>query len=119
MNQIKKLGNLGEEKIANFLEEKKFKILIKNYKSKFGEIDLIAKKENIIAFIEVKTRTTKYFPISTVVTLSKQKKIIKTAKLYIIKNNIIDKIFRFDIATIIQNKNQFDIEYIENAFYGK
>lgn len=114
----KQLGNTGERLIQDFLKKEKFKILENNYKSKWGEIDIIAQKGNTISFIEVKTRRNKYFPISLVVNYSKQQKIIKTAKMYIQKHNIYNKICRFDIATILLKNKICKIDYIKNAFHG-
>ncbi|MCK4650725.1 YraN family protein [Candidatus Babeliales bacterium] len=119
MIETRQLGIDGELIIANFLEKKNFKILAKNYRTKYGEIDLIAQKGELIVFVEVKTRKTRYFPISTVVTTRKQKKIIKTAKFFILSNNVIDKVCRFDIATIVQYSSGHEIEYIENAFFAR
>ncbi|MFA5075320.1 MAG: YraN family protein [Candidatus Babeliales bacterium] len=119
---MQNLGKLGENIISDYLVKNGFKILTKNFTTKFGEIDLIAQKDLTIAFIEVKTRKKAYFPISTVVTYPKQKKMIKTAKCFIQKFNIIDKILRFDVATVeIINQEIFayDINYIQNAFYGE
>ncbi|HBS47984.1 TPA: YraN family protein [Candidatus Dependentiae bacterium] len=116
MNDSKKLGFCGENYVAKFLENKGFKILEQNFRTRFGEIDIIAQKEDVVAFIEVKTRKNLYFQIASVVTHSKQKKIIATAKRYIVENNIYDKICRFDVATIIYNETKMEIEYIPNAF---
>lgn len=116
------LGKLGENIIADYLVKNGFKVLSKNFTTRFGEIDLIAQRDLTIAFIEVKTRKTAYFPISTVVTYPKQKKIIKTAKCFIKKFNIVDKVLRFDVATveiIDQDILAYDVNYIQNAFYGK
>jgi putative endonuclease len=112
------LGPAGEELVANFLEKQGFVILQKNFSCRFGEIDVIAQKDEILAFIEVKTRSKYYFPISTVVTPSKQRKIVKTAKLFLLKKNIVDKACRFDVATVLWEKESHEIDYIENAFYG-
>lgn len=119
LNQKKILGNTGEKVVALFLQNKNFKIIAQNYRTKLGEIDLIAQKDELIVFVEVKTRKKEYFPISTVVTLGKQKKMGKTAKFFILQNNIdiSEKICRFDVATVIFDEQDFKIEYIENAFF--
>ena len=116
MLKTKQLGNSGEQFVADFLKNKNFQIISKNFKTKLGEIDLIAQKGEVLAFVEVKTRKTAYFPISNVITKTKQKKIINSAKYFIVQNNIFDKVCRFDVATVISFNNNFDIEYIENAF---
>lgn len=56
MNDKQNLGKLGEEIVAKYLKRNGYKIVEKNYKNKFGEIDLIVKKDNMLSFIEVKTR---------------------------------------------------------------
>lgn len=112
----KQLGDSGEIAVQNYLKKDGFKIIANNYKCRWGEIDIIASKKEVLAFIEVKTRKNKYFPISNVVTYSKQQKIIRTAKIFIQKNNISDKIYRFDVSTVVFNNDKFDINYISNAF---
>ncbi len=115
----KLLGNKGEGIVANFLVKNNFKILTKNYRARYGEIDIIAQKNELVVFVEVKTRKKLYFPISNVVTTSKQRKITKTAKFFILKNNIINKVFRFDVATVLISVNKSEIKYIRNAFYAR
>lgn len=106
----------GEQAICSFLEKQHYKIIEKNYRSRWGEIDIIAEHNEILAFIEVKTRRNEYFPIATVVNKTKQQKIIKTAKHFLLSNQIIDKVIRFDIATLIAKQDNYSIEYIPNAF---
>jgi putative endonuclease len=113
------LGLQGETFVANFLKNRGFLILATNFKSRFGEIDIIAQKGEVVAFVEVKSRKTYYFPISQAVTYGKQKKIIKTAKYYILTHNITNKACQFDVATVLYNNHDTpQIDYIENAFYG-
>ncbi len=115
------LGNAGEQIVADLLKSKKFQILAQNYRTKLGEIDLIAQKDELLVFVEVKTRKNEYFPISNVVTFSKQTKMSRTAKYFIVQNNvdIYSKVCRFDVATVILNNGNFKVEYIENAFFCK
>lgn len=113
------LGNLGESLAYDFLVEKGYKILERNYVWRKNEIDIIAEdeKERQIVFIEVKTRNTDYFiqPFEAV-DLKKQKAIIKVANAYIRSLNI-DLEARFDIISIIQTKDESPcIEHIVGAF---
>ncbi len=73
------LGKYGEQVVARLLEKNGFKILAKNYKKRFGEIDIIAYKEPVISFVEVKLRKNVDFALSQTVNYLKQKKIAKTA----------------------------------------
>ncbi len=111
-----KLGNKGENLVTQFLKKQSFKILEQNYRTKFGEVDIIAQKKDVLAFVEVKTRKNEYFPTSMVVNYSKQKKIINAAKHFILKNNISDVVYRFDIATVIMLNSKSEIKYLSDAF---
>ncbi|NRB21393.1 YraN family protein [Candidatus Dependentiae bacterium] len=113
MNKTQTLGNAGETLVAQQLISQGFTLLAKNYRRRTGEVDLIASKKDIIAFVEVKTRKNKYFDLSTVITRSKQRKIIMAAKEYLVRHDHYDKVCRFDVA-LVENGNQ--ITYIPNAF---
>lgn len=113
------LGNLGEDLAYDFLVEKGYRILERNYVWRKNEVDIIAEdeKERQIVFVEVKTRNTDYFiqPFEAV-DLKKQKAIIKVANAYIRSLNI-DLEARFDIISIIQlEDNAQKIEHIVGAF---
>lgn len=119
MTDKRKLGNFGERKVKNFLRRKGYKILDANYAKKYGEIDIIAKRKDIIAFVEVKTRSENPL-ISGVyaVNKAKQARIIKTAKTYLYENQI-DLQPRFDIAEVEVMGGlikKAKINYIENAY---
>lgn len=115
----KDIGALGEDISENHLKNLGYKILEKNFRCKYGEIDLIAVNKNYICFVEVKTRYGTNFGMpSEAVNYSKQKKIYKTAQVYILKKNIINSNFRFDVIEVFLNSanNDFLINHIENAF---
>lgn len=95
-----------------------YEIICKNYHSKYGEIDIIAKKDGIIAIVEVKSRceNTKYQAKESV-TKKKQDKIIKTSLIFLSENEL-NLQPRFDVAEIYFTKDRkVYINYIENAFY--
>ena len=116
MTATRQLGEKGEKIVANYLINKNFEIIAKNYRKRIGEIDLIAQKGDYLIFVEVKTRRSNYFPISNTVSYSKQRKIIKTAELFILSNKINNKVFRFDVASVLYQNGKYNINYIENAF---
>ncbi len=99
-------GKKAEEKAVKFLEKNGFKIVEKNFYCKNGEIDIIAYKNDVFHFIEVKSGKT-FEPIYNI-TYKKLSKIIKCAYFYIQKNNIHSA---FCIDAIIIKK---EIEFIEN-----
>ncbi|MBU3214107.1 YraN family protein [Clostridium estertheticum] len=115
----KDIGTFGEEIAETFLKNLGYKVIDKNFSCKCGEIDIIAKHKDYICFIEVKTRYGINFGIpAESVTLYKQHKIYKTAQVYILKKNIIDRNFRFDVIEVLLNKdnNDFLVNHIEDAF---
>lgn len=113
----KTTGNQGELAVVKKLRHDGFIILHQNYQIRQGEIDIIAQKDDLIVFVEVKTRKHQYFSLSQVITPSKQRKIISTAKWFIAQNKIVDKVLRFDVALVTEGKI-YTIEYIQNAFQG-
>lgn len=117
MNQHLELGMQGELAVSKYLEENGFEILDRNYRLRwYGEIDLIAQQGEVVCFIEIKTRTTEYFATSQVITKTKQSKIIKTAQQYALKKSLTKKVLRFDVAIVTGKSNEFQINYIPNAF---
>ena len=106
-------GNSGEAQTFNYLIQNDYKILETNYKCKIGEIDIIAQKDNIIVFVEVKKRSSaKYGLPREAVTQFKQHKIKMVATYYLQKTKNFDKNCRFDVIEILGES----INHIENAF---
>ncbi len=106
-------GFAGEISAIKYLENKKYKIIHKNYKNHLGEIDIIAKHKAFIVFIEVKARQTLAFGRpSEAVNARKQNKIKNIASLFLIKNKLSESACRFDVVEIFDG----EINHIENAF---
>ena len=113
----KELGQKGEQIAIEYLLKKNFKILERNYRFQKAEVDIIAKQENIIIAVEVKTRSTKAFGNPQDFLKPKQiQRIVKAMDHYIISNHL-DAELRFDIIAIISEGSRTDIEHLENAFY--
>lgn len=111
----KQKGNLGELIALNYLFRDGAEILEKNYKIKTGEIDIIAKIENELVFIEVKSRSSlRYGYPAEAVNYKKISKISNVAKYYISTNNLYDIPIRFDVIEVYFNENK--INHITNAF---
>lgn len=117
MNISKSIGDSGEQVAANYLINKGYEILDRNYHSKFGEIDIIALKNEYITFVEVKTRNIKSsIKPKFSVTKSKQLKIIRTAMIYLSEHEI-DMEIRFDVIEVFNAANiQTIINHIKSAF---
>lgn len=113
----KELGDFGEKVTAYYLEKKGYKILKRNFRIKGGEIDIIAEKDGIIAFTEVKTRAPD--PLTDgfeAVTAAKKKLIIKTSEAYSVRYPH-ELQPRFDVVWVtVSDGKVTGFRYIENAF---
>ncbi len=112
------LGQEGESAAIDFLKKKSYRILEKNFRSKLGEIDIIAEQNGVIIFIEVKARSNHEFghPF-TALTPAKQKKIIQTAQGFLAQKRIVNKPVRFDVVALTaESSNSWKIELLEDAF---
>ncbi len=97
----KQLGKFGEELACKYLKEKGYQIIDKNYYTRGGEIDIIAKQRDIWIFVEVKTRTNQIFGMpEEAIDYRKQKKLAKTVECYLLKHNLYDQNYRVDSIAI-------------------
>jgi putative endonuclease len=117
MTTTNSIGKLGESLACTHLIESGFKILDQNWRFGHKEIDIIAEKEDVIVFVEVKTRED-FFPnrLEEYINRKKQKHIIQAANQYIQLKEL-DVEVRFDVIAIVLNKGNHQIEHIEGAFY--
>ncbi len=107
--------NKGENIACAFLKKSGYKIIEKNFRTRYGEIDIVASELNTICFVEVKSRSRKDYGLpEEFVDKNKQKKLIKAALAYISKNKIEDQDMRFDIVSVDLNTSESRI--IKNAF---
>lgn len=112
-----RLGEQGEALAVAYLCNQGYEILECNWRHKNLEIDIIAKHENVLAFIEVKTRSyTFYGEPSDFVDLRKQRKLIRASEIYIYKSKYEGEI-RYDIVSIVWGEKQ-QIELIKDAFWS-
>ena len=112
------LGKLGEQLAAQFLLDKGYTILQRNFIFDKAEIDIIAQKEeDTIVIVEVKTRNSAFFgDPQSFVTPGKIKLLVKAANEYMITNDL-EKEVRFDIISVLKNSTMQKIEHFQNAFY--
>ncbi len=110
------LGVTGEKIAADFLINKGYKIIEKNYRFKKAEIDIIAQKNKVLICVEVKTRTTTYFGNPQDFIHAKKIKLLVSAMDNYVTSKDLDIEVQFDIIAIVKNKNQTYIEHIEDAF---
>ena len=113
----KELGRKGEEIAVRFLKKKGYRIIEKNYVCKMGEMDIIAKEKDTLAFVEVKTRTSTTFgPPQLAVNPKKQMQLSKVALYFLKEKGIEDVKARFDVVAILLGPKGEEIELIRDAF---
>ena len=119
MSETQKKGKIGERLASLFLLRKGYSIIRKNYRSLYGEIDLIAfnEREKEIVFVEVKLRGRGSLssPLESV-DKGKQERIRRTAMKFLSKTQIAYDSLRFDVIGIQETKDGLHVEHIENAF---
>ena len=116
-SSTKERGNQGEDRACEYLIKNGYKIIERNWRTKGGEIDIIAMKDEVLVFVEVKT-----FPnatsdmLSSVLGIQKQKRIVKTAKHFLLKHRQYSNSYiRFD-AIVLDMQGLPPAYHIENAF---
>lgn len=112
----KYIGNKGEDYAVNFLFANGYEVLQKSFRFGRGEIDIIAQKDDVLVFIEVKTRKNADFGYpETFVSESQQDRIHLAAEEYILQNKWQGEI-RFDIIAILWDGNEPILDHFEDAF---
>jgi len=116
----RKIGNKAENLALQYLQKNELELVEQNYLTTMGEIDLIMldKSEESLVFIEVRYRKTQNFGTATdTITSSKQMKIIRTAKHFLLKHSQFDDLFcRFDVIGLESDLKYPVINWIKNAF---
>jgi putative endonuclease len=116
MAEHNELGKKGEQLAIDFLIEKDYKILEKNYRFQKAEVDIIAQKDAVLAVIEVKTRSSNYFGNPQDFVNPKKIKLLISAIDHYITERDLDVEVRFDIVAITKQQKTFKIEHLKDAF---
>jgi putative endonuclease len=117
LNRQQQFGRKSEAIAAGQLKKQGYRILELNYRTKLGEIDIIAKDRDTIVFVEVKARKSNSFGNPKfAVTFQKQKKISMIALYYLKSTKQSNAKARFDVVSIVSGKGSLDLEIIKNAF---
>jgi putative endonuclease len=110
------LGKDGENIAAAFLKKKGFSIIEKNYRTAFGEIDIIAQDRDVIVFVEVKTRSDITFGHPFEAVNPKKREKIRKVALCFMKSRKKESPARFDVMSITKDRGETRIEHIQDAF---
>lgn len=121
MNERKRSGDRGESIVAGYLRRQGYEILETQFRTRRGEIDIIARSpENILCFVEVKTRKNAEFALAReFVTPAKQMRLRAAAQFYLARCGDGDQLCRFDVAEVYLSESIFrrsEINYIPQAF---
>jgi len=117
MSLKQEYGISGESAAVAHLRRKGYQIIERNYRSRMGEIDIIARHKGVLVFVEVKARRNRrYGHGKWAVTPAKQRKISMTALDYLKRHASMDVPARFDVVTVHDDDNRQRIEVITSAF---
>ncbi|MDA1231399.1 MAG: YraN family protein [Planctomycetota bacterium] len=115
----KLLGDRGERAAVRFLKQLGYRIIAKQYRNNYGEVDIIAQDGNVMVFVEVKTRTsTNDGQPFEAVDLRKQEKITRVALAWLKQYGRLEQPARFDVVSILwpDDKGEPQIQHFRNAF---
>tara|TARA_R110002073_G_scaffold108336_9_gene243680 strand:- start:110107 stop:110466 length:360 start_codon:yes stop_codon:yes gene_type:complete len=110
------LGKEGEQLAVDYLIKKGYEILERNWRYQKAEVDIIAQKENILAAVEVKTRSSNEFGNPQDFVNPKKIKLLVTAVNEYVNQNDLDVEVRFDIVAITKSETGLEMKHLEDAF---
>lgn len=110
-------GELGERIAARYLEQSGWKILAKRFRSGRRDIDLVAQRDDIVAFVEVKARSTEEFgdPVEAV-NHRKQRELAKSAQTWIDRHGRSGESYRFDVLGVVVKERRVFVRHVPGAF---
>lgn len=113
----RELGMKGEQLAAQFLKQEGYRILERNYRTRYGEIDIICSKKGVLAFVEVKSRRSyRYGSAEEAITPAKIKHIQQVALSYLSRAHEHFDEIRFDVIAVDFSQNPPDINHLLAAF---
>jgi len=114
----KKLGSRGEDIAARFLRKQGYRIIERNYRSRLGEIDIVAEEDEVIVFVEVKTRRSADFGLpEEALSYDKRQRLSRLALNYIVHRKMQEASCRFDVVSILMDSDRANrVRLIRNAF---
>ena len=116
MTARKEIGDKGEDNAVNFLFASGYEVLERNYRFSRGEIDIIAMKDSVMVFIEVKTRKNiKYGYPETFLSEPQEDRIHRAAEEYVLQKAWQGEV-RFDIIAILWDGRELTLDHFEDAF---
>ena len=122
MDEKRLSGSWGEERALSFLLSRGYRLLERNYRSRYGELDLIMRDDRFLVFAEVKARKRKSFARAReAVTPAKRERLVKTARLWLAENEDVRLQPRFDVVEIYAPEGEgsvlVEINHLQNVFF--
>lgn len=113
------LGRHGEELACRELRRRGYAIVARRYRTRHGEIDIVAMDEGVLVFVEVKTRSDRRFgsPLAAVTPL-KQRRLTRMALDYLVRSRTTGAPCRFDVVSVAISRGKSHVEVVTNAFEG-
>jgi putative endonuclease len=113
----KQVGRRGEARAARFLRKQGYRILTRGFRTRYGEVDIIAREGPVLCFIEVKTRTQPEFGSpAEAVTPAKTRRLAQSAQLYLAKQKLGEVPVRFDVVAVVESAAGVECELFRGAF---
>jgi putative endonuclease len=111
------VGRQGEAAVATYLQRSGWRILARNWRFYHKELDIVAERDGVIAFVEVKTRATGGWgsPLEAI-TPAKRRELTLAARGWIAAHGRRDRAYRFDAAIIVNGSRHTTLEYVEDAW---
>ena len=113
----KALGKKGEDFSSEYLEKNGYKIIVRNFSNRRGEIDIIAIENDTLIFVEVRTVSTPLIDPEETITAEKRKRIRRTAEYFLLKNpEFADQDLRFDLCAVEMKREMPVLRHLKNIF---
>jgi putative endonuclease len=114
------LGKEGERAAEKYLRGSGYKILARNFRTRFGEVDIVAMDGNCLVFVEVKTRSgSRYGLPEEAVTAAKQRHLIRAAQIYLNQKKVPNALWRIDVVALVRKNEGFEVRHLQNAVTGE
>ncbi len=113
----RRFGDQGEEATVHFLETQGYAIRHRNFRCRYGELDVVAEKDGTLCFVEVRSRSSAIWgDPSYTVSWPKQRRVVKAALHYLLAYGMMGKMIRFDVVSVVGRGRDAAVEHFPNAF---
>jgi putative endonuclease len=117
MEQRKAYGDAAEQLVVEHLEREGYRVRDRNVHCRYGELDVVAERGDVLAIVEVRMRSSAlHGEPSESVMIRKQRKVVKAAVEYCQRHRLFERVIRFDVASVLGRGREGAVDYIEDAF---